>query len=107
VRGRVAGAAQGDVLGEIQLASLYREGKGTAPDAAKAQFWTAQAQHPRDLAAWQRLNTKNGVGLSMMDVMGLMGEVWESLVSRKMSNEDVERMHLGEMQRQAAINRMH
>jgi hypothetical protein len=36
-----------------------------------------------------------------------MGEVWESLVSRKMSDEDVERMHLGEMQRLAAINRMH
>jgi TPR repeat protein len=76
-------AAQGDVLGELQLASLNREGKGTAPDAAKAQFWTAQAQRSQDLAAWQRLNTKNGVGLSMMDLMAS----WARFGSRSLAGK--------------------
>lgn len=32
-------AAKGDVMGEFELAGLYRDGKGTAQDAAKAQYW--------------------------------------------------------------------
>jgi hypothetical protein len=34
-----ASAKQGDITGELELAQLYREGKGTPPDAAKAQYW--------------------------------------------------------------------
>jgi hypothetical protein len=99
-------AAQGDILGELQLAGMYRDGKGIAPDAAKAQFWVAQAQRSQDLASWQRWNTKNGIGLSMMDIMGAIGDMWEEAVSRQMSDEDLARMHLNDMQRRATINRM-
>jgi hypothetical protein len=85
---------------------MYRDGKGIAPDAAKAQFWVAQAQRSQDLASWQRWNTKNGIGMSMMDIMGAIGDMWEEAVSRQMSDEDLARMHLNDMQRRATINRM-
>jgi hypothetical protein len=98
-------AAQGDVPGELQLAGLYREGKGTAPDAAKAQFWTVQAQRSQDLAIWQRLNTKNAVGLSMMDVMGLVGQMWETMVTTPLSPEAAAQIRDGEYKRRAELNR--
>jgi TPR repeat protein len=98
-------AAQGDVLGELQLAGMYREGKGTAPDAAKAQFWSAQAQRSQDLVAWQRMNTKNGAGLSMMDVLGFMGEVWETLVTTPLSPEAAAAIRAGEYKSRTDANR--
>jgi TPR repeat protein len=75
-------AAQGDILGELQLAAMYREGQGTAPDAAKAQLWAAQAQRSQDIAAWKRLNTNGDLGITAMDVIDVMGEAWEEVVAK-------------------------
>jgi hypothetical protein len=41
-----------------------------------------------------------------MDIMGAIGDMWEEAVSRQMSDEDLARMHLNDMQRRATINRM-
>jgi hypothetical protein len=98
-------ATQGDIFGELQLAVMYREGKGTAPDAAKAQFWSAQAQRSQDLAVWQRLNTKNAVGLSVMDVMGFIGQMWETLVTTPLSPEAAAQIRDSEYKRRAEANR--
>jgi len=51
-------AKQGDIMGELELASLYREGKGTAPDAAKAQYWETEAQHAKQAAQWREFSAK-------------------------------------------------
>jgi len=51
-------AKQGDIMGELELAGLYREGKGTAPDAAKAQYWENEAQHAKQAAQLREFNAK-------------------------------------------------
>ena len=51
---------------------MYREGKGTAADPAKAQFWTAQAQRSKDIALWQGINkgTQDLYGMSPLELAG-------------------------------------
>jgi hypothetical protein len=47
-------AQQGDVGGQILLAQLYRDGKGTAPDSAKATYWFQQAERTKQVAQQQQ-----------------------------------------------------
>lgn len=61
-------ARAGDVNGELVLASMFREGKGTLPDPRKAAFWEAQAQQSRELDLWRRLSAKNMFGMSVIDL---------------------------------------
>jgi hypothetical protein len=61
-------AAQGDVPAELQLASLYRDGKGTPADPAKASYWQQKAQSDQSEATAKLLSTKNIYGLSPMDI---------------------------------------
>jgi hypothetical protein len=65
-------AQAGDIGGQLELASLYREGKGTAADPAKAKFWAAQAQHSKDIALWQGINkgTQDMFGMSPLELAG-------------------------------------
>jgi len=51
-------AKQGDIMGELELAGFYRDGKGTAPDAAKAQYWETEAQHAKQAAQLREFNAK-------------------------------------------------
>jgi hypothetical protein len=74
------------VLVDIELANEPVEESERKSDHG-ILFWTAQAQRSQDLAAWQRLNTKNAVGISVMDVMGAMADVWETLVTTPLSPE--------------------
>jgi TPR repeat protein len=57
---------QGHVMGEFELAGLYREGKGTAQDAAKAQYWQTQAKHAQEAAKMRAFNAKNE-GIKVME----------------------------------------
>lgn len=62
------GAAQSDFQAELQLASLYREGKGTAPDPVKARYWQqkAEAEHSAEVA--RLLSTPGIAGFTPMDI---------------------------------------
>jgi hypothetical protein len=62
------GAAQGDVPAELQLASLYREGKGTAPDPVKASYWQQKAQNDQSVANAKLLTTPGIGGFTPMDI---------------------------------------
>lgn len=64
-------AQQGDIAGQLELASLYREGKGTPEDVQKAQFWTQKAQQTKDAAQWKAWNTNVFLGLTPLDIAGL------------------------------------
>jgi hypothetical protein len=68
------------VLVDVELANEPVEESERKSDHG-ILFWTAQAQRSHDLAAWQRLNTKNGVGIGVMDVMGAMADVRETLLT--------------------------
>jgi hypothetical protein len=52
-------AAKSDIMGEFELASLYRDGKGAALDAAKAQYWQTKAEHDQEAAKWREFNARN------------------------------------------------
>ena len=64
-------AQQGDIAGQLELASLYRDGKGTAQDLRQAQFWTQKAQQSKEAAQWRAWNTKVFLGLTPLDIAGL------------------------------------
>ena len=64
-------AEQGDIAGEVQLASMYRDGKGTQPDPQKAGYWLRRADQTRSNAQWKMLTTKTAWGLSPLEVAGL------------------------------------
>ena len=57
-------AKNGDTAGEMQLAAMYSEGKGTEPDAAKADYWLQKAQQSKDAAAWKQV----GGALSIVEL---------------------------------------
>lgn len=64
-------AAQGDIAGQLELASLYREGKGIAKDPAQAQLWTQRARQSKAAAQWKLWNSNVFLGLTPLDVAGL------------------------------------
>lgn len=63
------GAMQGDIAGQLELATFYREGKGTVRNLQKAEYWTQQAQQSKAAAEWKKWNADIGFGLSAMDVV--------------------------------------
>jgi hypothetical protein len=65
-------AQQHDLSGELVLAGLFREGKGTNVDPVKARFWEDQAKAARQASLWQLLNTKNAFGVSAVDIVGAL-----------------------------------
>lgn len=65
-------AAKGDVMGQYELAGLYREGKGTAQDAAKAQYWQERAQRTQEAAKMRAFNAK----MSVVNAMGQALATW-------------------------------
>ncbi|HEY4212812.1 MAG TPA: tetratricopeptide repeat protein [Steroidobacteraceae bacterium] len=65
-------AQQHDISGEILLAGLFREGKGTKVDPVKARFWEDQVEQSKQRALWQLLNTKGALGLSAVDIVGAL-----------------------------------
>ena len=64
-------AQQNDIAGQLLLASLYRDGKATAKDLQKAQFWTQRAQQSKMAAQWKLLNSDVFMGLSPLKIAGL------------------------------------
>jgi hypothetical protein len=92
------------VLVDVELANEPVEESERKSDHG-ILFWTAQAQRSQDLAAWQRLNTKNAVGISVMDVMGAMADVRETLLTTPFSPEAAAQIHDGEFRRRAESNR--
>lgn len=64
-------AQQGDIAGQLELASFYREGKGTPRDPQQAQFWTQRAQQSKAAAQWKLWNSNVFLGLSPLDIAGL------------------------------------
>jgi hypothetical protein len=64
-------AQQGDIAGQLETASLYREGKGTPKDLGKAEFWTQKAQQSKMAAQWKLWNSDVFLGLSPLDIAGL------------------------------------
>lgn len=61
-------ARAGDVPGQLVLASMFREGKGTLADPVKARYWEGQANRSRELDLWRRLSAKNMFGMSVIDM---------------------------------------
>jgi len=76
----VNSARQGDIGGELLLAQLFREGKGTAPDPVKAKYWQDQAQTAQGIKLWQKANSKTYFGLTLTDVIELSLKVTQYLV---------------------------
>jgi hypothetical protein len=74
-------AQQGDIAGELELASLYREGSGTPRDLQKAQFWTQRAQQSKAAAQWKLWNTGVFLGLTPLDVAGLALKATNAVVA--------------------------
>jgi TPR repeat protein len=58
-------ARQGDVDGEKLLARLYREGKGTPADLAKAQLWERRAADAQSLAMVKQAMTPGNIGTAI------------------------------------------
>lgn len=65
-------AQQHDIGGELMLARLFREGKGTDADPVKARFWDDQVESSKQQAFWQLMNTKNAFGVSAADIVRSM-----------------------------------
>lgn len=65
-------AQQHDISGELVLAGLFREGKGTNMDPVKAKFWEDQVNASKQRALWQLLTTKNSFGLSAANIVGAL-----------------------------------
>jgi hypothetical protein len=61
-------ASQSDVPAELQLASLYREGKGTAPDPVKARYWQQKAEAEKSAEMAKLLTTPGIAGFTPMDI---------------------------------------
>jgi|HubBroStandDraft_4_1064222.scaffolds.fasta_scaffold248848_1 hypothetical protein len=59
-------------MGEFELAGLYRDGKGAAQDAAKAQYWQAQAELALEVAKMRAFNAKKAAA----DAMGRALMTW-------------------------------
>jgi hypothetical protein len=76
----VKSARQGDIGGELMLAQLFREGKGTAADPVKAGYWQEQAQRSQKIKIWQAANAKVFYGMSALDIAELSFEVTQYLV---------------------------
>lgn len=76
-----SGARQGDITGQLELAGLFRDGKGTVPDPVKAKYWTEQAARSRDTDLWRRLNAKDAGGMSVMDFAATVSSAMSAMIT--------------------------
>ena len=82
-------AEQDNVAGELLLASLYREGKGTPKDLQKAQLWTQRAQQSKIAAQWKLMNTDVFMGLTPLQIAGLAIHAAEVSVTTSDEKSDI------------------
>jgi hypothetical protein len=81
-------AQQGDITGQLELANLFREGKGTAPDPVKAKYWLDQAARSRDSDLWRRLNAKDAGGMSVIEFGKIVANTMSAMISLAVPDSD-------------------
>jgi hypothetical protein len=72
-------AENGDIAGQLELAGLYREGKGVAQDSRKADFWLQKADETRAAKKWGFLTEKSYGGMSVLDLAGMALKAFDGL----------------------------
>ena len=68
-------AEQGDAGGQLELAALYREGKGSPADPAKAQYWLDRAKESGQLDQMRAMMTPENLANSLSIVGGMVGSM--------------------------------
>jgi len=66
-------AEQGDAGGQLELAAMYREGKGTTPDPEKAQYWLDKAKESHQLDQLRAMMTPENLANSLSIVGSMVG----------------------------------
>jgi len=66
-------AEQGDAGGQLELAALYREGKGTPADAEKAQYWLKKAKESQQMEQLRAMMTPENLANSLSQVWSTFG----------------------------------
>ncbi len=65
-----ASAERNDILGEMLLAALYKEGKGVAADPKQYEYWNSRVKRRRSDQLWALLDKKTPIGLTGREAIG-------------------------------------
>jgi hypothetical protein len=63
-------AERNDILGEMLLAALYKEGKGVAADPKQYEYWNSRVKQRRADQLWALLDKKTPIGLTGREAIG-------------------------------------
>jgi hypothetical protein len=63
-------ALDGDVTGQMVLASMYQNGIGTVKDTGKAQYWLKKVEESKSAAQWAQWTSKSVYGFSPLELAG-------------------------------------
>jgi hypothetical protein len=70
VNGSLLSAERNDILGEMLLAALYKEGKGVAADPKQYEYWNSRVKQRRSDQLWALLDKKTPIGLTGREAIG-------------------------------------